>query len=187
MDELFARLISNKLDKGKTTPYMLRAFEPKPIRQRSFLFVIKYYTVVDEDLTSASWQQHDIRQSEEESADHIDISECSSIVALSLEGEAVDQVPRRASKSNRVTTGSVYDTFAPFHVVNIQCCPDLIRSDRDMAENPCYSGPQAFLECLAAEYRTAGQRLWRLNERIGGLVIPPVRRTACGWPRSWLD
>ncbi|KAF3763635.1 hypothetical protein M406DRAFT_323229 [Cryphonectria parasitica EP155] len=69
--------------------------------------------------------------------------------------------------------GSVFDTFSPFHVLSIRCFPDRIDSDRDLAGTPCHSGPQAFLECLVAEYKTAGQRLWRLNEQITGLVIPP--------------
>lgn len=193
-------LISRKLNKGKTTPYMLRAFESNPIHQRTFFFVFKYYTVVDDGFEPSAWQHHgrvqtttdedallqqlaaadkdeDEKDGSSDDGDNsgdIHISECSSVVALSLEGEVVDQVSRRASKSNRVKMGSVFETFAPFHVLSIQCFPDGIVSDRVLAETPVYSGPQAFLECLAMEYRTAVQRLWKLNERISDLVIPPV-------------
>ncbi|PSR92346.1 cora-like Mg2+ transporter protein-domain-containing protein, partial [Coniella lustricola] len=172
MDEIFSHLISKKLNKGKTTPYVMRAFEPKAIHQRTFFFVFKYYTVVDDGFTPSAWQRHGSVQTASDE-DAINISECSSIVALSLEGDVVDQVSRRASKSNRVKMGSVFETFAPFHILSIQCFPDGIASDRVLAETTLHSGPQAFLECLAMEYRTAVQRLWKLNERIASLVIPP--------------
>ncbi|ROW02459.1 hypothetical protein VMCG_06145 [Cytospora schulzeri] len=88
MDELFHHLVSPH---GKTTAHMHRATEPKSIHQRSFYFVFKYYTVVGEGLTPAPWQQYDHRPPDTKSPDHIDITECSSILALSLEGDPVKE------------------------------------------------------------------------------------------------
>lgn len=186
MDEVFSHLISNKVNKGKTTAYMLRAFEADQIRQRSCLFVFKYYTVIGEGLNPAPWQRHDGKDPDhEQSADHVNISECSSIVALSLGQEPTGRVPKRrsqpAGKGARMG-GAIYDPFAPFHVLNIQWSPDAIDPENGLMERRCYSGPHAFLECLAREYKAAVQRLSHLCERIEELVIPTVRSLGIGYP-----
>lgn len=175
MNELLSHIVSNKVNKGKTTPCMLRAFEPEQIHQRTFFFVFKYYTIVDEGLAPAPWQCHDSGQEDRESTGHIDISECSSVVALSLEAAApIGQVPLRRGHGKGTKMGAVYDTFAPFHILNIRLFPDNVHSEHDFGQNPCYNGPHAFLECLTVEYRAAIQRLSQLGERIEEMVIPSV-------------
>lgn len=175
MDELFTHLVSSKAKKRRTTSSMgLRAFEPEDIHQRSFFFVLKYYTLVDEDLSPTSWQRHDSAEIDQATADHVDISECSSIVALSLGGAAVGKVPPRRGQGKGTKMGILYDTFAPFHVLNIRCFPDHVRSEPGFVEHPCYSGPHAFLECLASEYQAAVLRLSLLTEKIDDMVIPSV-------------
>ncbi|KUI56309.1 hypothetical protein VP1G_03748 [Cytospora mali] len=173
MDELFSHLVSPH---GKTTAYMHRAAEPNRIHQRSFFFVFKYYTVVGEGLTPAPWQQYDHRPPDTKSPDHIDITECSSILALSLEGDPVKEVPLRRRRRKGVTSGVLYDTFAPFHLLNIQCFPDHIHSENDSIRKPCYyNGPYVFLNRLVAEYRDATKRYLQLNDRIRKLITPPYQ------------
>lgn len=176
MDELFTHLVSNKAKKRGTTLSMgLRAFEPEQIHQRTFFFVFKYYTLVGEDLAPNAWQCHDSTEVDQATADHVNISECSSIVALSLGGAAVSQVPPRRGQRRGAKMGILYDTFAPFHVLNIQCFPDHVRSEPGFVEQPCYSGPHAFLQCLASEYKAAVLRLSNLTEKIEDMVIPSVK------------
>lgn len=173
MDELFRHLISPP---GKTTAHVLnRAVEPNPTHQRSFFFVFKYYTVVGEGLMPAPWQQYDHRPPDAKSPDHIDITECSSILALSLGGEPVRAVPLRRGRRKGSTVGVLYDTFAPFQLLNIQCFPDHIHSENESVRKPrYYSGPYVFLNRLVAEYRDATKRYLQLNDRIRKLITPPV-------------
>lgn len=176
MDELYSHLVSPMGNKGKTKAYMNRAFETDQIHQRSFFFVFKYYTEIGEGLTPAPWQQCDHRPLDKRGPDHINITECSSILALSLQGDPVKQVKLRSRRRKGVQQGLIYDTFAPYHLLSIQSFPDDIHSLRSEDDKkPLYSGPHAFLDCLAAEYRDATKRYLQLNERISKLITPPVR------------
>ena len=94
---------------------MNRAFEAKPLHQRTFFFVFKYHTALGDGLTPAPWQAHDSRPADHRSPDHIDITECSSILALSLDGDPVKNVYHRPRRK-RVQQGKLYDTFAPWYV-----------------------------------------------------------------------
>jgi hypothetical protein len=176
MDELYRHLITAEGNKGKTRAYVDRAFEPTETRRRTFFFVFKYYTVVGEGLKSAPWQQFDYRPPDKRSIDHIDITECSSILALSLEGEPVEKVTRTNRRQRkRAEEGFVYHSFAPWHLLSIQCFPDNAHSLRseDLTKQ-FVSGPFAFLDTLAAEYRDAVKRYATLNEMITKLITPPV-------------
>lgn len=132
MDELYQHLVSTNGNKGKTRvcapraleewwlivaaqAFMNRAFEAKPLQQRTFFFVFKYHTVLGDGLTPATWQAHDSRPVDHRSPDHIDISECSSILALSLDGDPVKKVNHRVRRRG-VQQGKLYDTFAPWYV-----------------------------------------------------------------------
>ncbi|KKY30976.1 putative gtpase-activator protein for ras-like gtpase containing protein [Diaporthe ampelina] len=139
----------------------------------TFFIVFKYYTVVGEGLTPAPWQQYDHRPADKKAPDHINITECSSILALALEGEPVSKVPlRRGRRSSKL--GAVYDTFAPYHLLNIQCFPDHIHAENESIRKPCYyNGPYVFLNRLVAEYKDATKRYLRLNDRIEKLITPP--------------
>lgn len=176
MDELFRHLITPDGNKGKTRAYVDRAFEPTEIRRRTFFFVFKYFTVVGEGLKSAPWQKFDYRPPDKRSIDHIDITECSSILALSLEGEPIEKVTRNNRRQRKkAEEGYVYHPFAPWHLLSIQCFPDNAHSLRseDLGKQ-FVSGPYAFLDTLAAEYRDAVKRYATLNEMITKLITPPV-------------
>ncbi|KAK4111581.1 hypothetical protein N656DRAFT_141307 [Canariomyces notabilis] len=172
MDELFQHLVSTTGNKGKTKAYMDRAFETADLRQRSFFFVFKYYTVVGEGLTPAPWQAFDHRPPDRKSPDHIDITECSSILALSLGGDPTGTVKVKVKRKTR--SGLIYDTFAPWHLLNIQCFPDDQHSTRsDDSKKHFFNGPYAFLDALCIEYRDAVKRYTYLNEMITKLITPP--------------
>ncbi|KAL2278029.1 hypothetical protein FJTKL_14990 [Diaporthe vaccinii] len=174
MDELFSHLVSPHGNQGKTTAYMHRAAEANPIHQSTFFIVFKYYTVVGEGLTPAPWQQYDHRPADKKAPDHINITECSSILALALEGDPVGKVPLRRGRRKGSKLGAVYNTFAPYHLLNIQCFPDHIHAENESIRKPCYyNGPYVFLNRLVAEYKDATKRYLQLNDRIEKLITPP--------------
>lgn len=177
MNELFQHLVSTNGNKGKTRAYMSRAFESDPLRQRTFFFAFKYYTVVGEGFTPVSWQAYDPRPQDRKSPDHIDITECSSILALSLGMGSKPPKPVRPKVRRRGVAnkqGLLYDTFAPWHLLSIQCFPDDEHSMRsEDSEKPFFNGPYAFLDSLSVEYRDAVKRYAIINEMITKLITPP--------------
>ncbi|VBB81854.1 Putative protein of unknown function [Podospora comata] len=176
MDELLSHLVTTAGNKGKTKAYLNRSIEPTPLRQRSFFFIFKYYTIIASGHPPTPWQPFDPRPLDHRSPDHIDITECSSILALSLSGPVSSQVKVRAKRKTR--SGNLYSTFAPWHLVNIQYFPDdhhspfpTIRSDG--TQKHFLNGPHAFLDALRLEYRDAIKRYTELNESITKLITPP--------------
>jgi len=155
---------------------MNRAFETETIRQRSFFFVFKYFTILGEDLYPTPWQNYDSRPLDRRSPDHIDIVECSSVLALSLEGHSTRKVSQRVRKGGKFVAqkGYVYDAFASWHLLNIQSFPDQVHSVRDELTDPFFNGPYAFLDCLGMEYKDAVKRYTQLYESITKLITPPV-------------
>lgn len=175
VDELFSHLVSTANNKGKTRPYMLlRSIEPEPLRQRSFFFVFKYYTILGDDgHIPAPWQPFDPRPPDRKGPDHIDITECSSVLALSLGGDSIGKTEVIVKRKKK--EGVLYDTFAPWHLLNIQYCPDDNHSSRNEFKKKKFrSGPHAFLDALCVEYRDAVKRYMALNEMITKLITPPV-------------
>ncbi|KAK3689860.1 hypothetical protein B0T22DRAFT_528634 [Podospora appendiculata] len=169
MDELLYHLVDPAGgSKGNTKAYMDRAFESEPLKQRSFFFVFKYYTVVGEGLTPAPWQAFDSRPQDRRSDDHIDLAECSSILALSLGGEPTNKKVRPKARRRRAAaqTGALYDINAPWHLLSVQRHP-----------KPLYNGPYAFLDSLGVEYRDAVKRYTLLNDMITRLITPPAFNT----------
>ncbi|KAK4179373.1 hypothetical protein QBC36DRAFT_363182 [Triangularia setosa] len=176
MDELLSHLVTTAGNKGKTKAHLNRSIEPTPLRQRSFFFVFKYYTVVTPGLQPAPWQPFDPRPLDFRSPDHIDITSCSSILALSLSGPVQSQVKVRVKRKTK--PGNLYSTFAPWQLLNIQYFPDdhhspfsIVRSDD--TPKKFSNGPHAFLDALRLEYRDAIKRYTDLNESITKLITPP--------------
>lgn len=203
MTELLTHLLSDEPNRGRTHAFMNRAYEKSPsqanlyssiaappspiplpvglstsppnVRQKSFFFVFKYYTVVSPPLEPASWQRFDKRPSESRLGDHIDIAECGSILALSLGGEPC-KAPRMRSRRERTREGFVFNTFGPWQLLAIQSFPDnshTVRGD-EFKKNKYVNGPHAFLDLLISEYRDATKRNLILHERITKLITPPV-------------
>ncbi|KAK0611559.1 hypothetical protein B0T14DRAFT_571440 [Immersiella caudata] len=174
MDELLQHLVSTTDNDGQTRAFMTdRAYETNPLRQRSFFFVFKYYTVVGEGLTPAPWQAFDSRPPDKRSPDHIDITEASAVLALSLGGDPVHTFKKKVRRKG-LMEGTLYDTMAPWHLFAIQCYPDDMHSMHNGdSQKHFLSGPYAFLDSLRVEYRDAGNRYNHLNELITKLITPP--------------
>ncbi|KAM0324841.1 hypothetical protein ACHAQA_007807 [Verticillium albo-atrum] len=180
MTELLNHFTTDQDNKGKTRAYVNRAFvndnTPNNVRQRSAFFVFKYYTVVGDGLEPAAWQKYDKRPSDARSLDHIDIAECSSVLALSLAGPATRSV-KLSKRRGGPQEGRLFNPFAPWHLLSLQSFPDdehTVRSDDELPRRRFPNGPHAFLDALAAEYRDATRRNTALHERITKLITPPT-------------
>lgn len=222
MTELLHHLLSDTPNRGRTHAFMHRAYERAPsstayptspmlnpsdgiakpatsfahLRQRSFFFVFKYYTLLGQGLDPAPWQLYEQRPSDKRLDDHIDIAECGSVLALSLGGEPTKTLKMRPRRE-RAKEGFLFDTFGPWQLLSIQSFPDdehTVRGDDFQLKSFC-NGPYAFLELLIAEYRDAGKRNQILHERITKLITPPVKLSPPFLPkglvpadkRVWVD
>ncbi|UPK97972.1 hypothetical protein LCI18_008907 [Fusarium solani-melongenae] len=145
------------------------------LRQRSFFFAFKYYTVVSSKLEPAPWQRFDKRPSDKRSGDHIDIAECGAVLALSLGGESTRAPPWR-SRRERTREGVLFETFGPWHLLAIQSFPDNSHTVRgeEYQRKKYINGPSAFLDLLISEYRDARTRNQFLHERVTKLITPPT-------------
>lgn len=145
------------------------------LRQRSFFFAFKYYTVVSPGQEPAPWQRFDKRPFDKRSGDHIDIAECGAVLALSLGGESTKAPPWR-SRRERTREGVLFETFGPWHLLAIQSFPDNSHTVRgeEYQHKKYINGPSAFLDLLISEYRDARTRNQVLHERVTKLITPPV-------------
>jgi hypothetical protein len=168
MDQLF-RLLT---DKTATKAYMKGCLKSDPRQQRSFVYSFKYHCIIEDPCEPKAWQMSDGDLTS--SRDHIPISTCSSIVALSLSGKPTNTLKRRSRKAN-IIVGQIFDPFAPWRVLSIQCFPDRETTVDVHEQNRHYvNGIEAFLVTVLAEYKDAQKRLREINERIVQLVTPPV-------------
>ena len=118
------------------------------------------------------WQKADEDLSDVEG--HIPVGRCSSVVALQLASEPMAKVRNKGRRVKRVL-GDVYDPFAPWRVLSIQCYPDWKSSiDSHDSTKHYVNGPEAFLVTMRAEYRDAQKRLKEVYDRISNLVRSPV-------------
>ncbi|EEU48674.1 uncharacterized protein NECHADRAFT_75042 [Fusarium vanettenii 77-13-4] len=145
------------------------------LRQRSFFFAFKYYTVVAPRLEPAPWQRFDKRPFDKRSGDHIDIAECGAVLALSLGGESTRAPPWR-TRRERTKEGVLFETFGPWHLLAIQSFPDNSHTVRgeEYQRKKYINGPSAFLDLLISEYRDARTRNQFLHERVTKLITPPT-------------
>ncbi|CAL3971613.1 unnamed protein product [Diplocarpon coronariae] len=172
MDEIFKYLV----DEDKSTAHLLnRLFSPDQRQQRTFVFEFDYFTIVGDGVQPMPWQQSDSAEKTlKNSKEHIPISRCSSIVALSLGGLPVRKL-RNVARRAITQHGFVYDSWAPWHVLNIQCYPDHKHSiDAHDSTKHYVNGPEAFLHTLLAEFKDAQKRFEDIYIKISKLVIPPA-------------
>lgn len=169
MDEIFSHLISSDTSSAHIVD---RAFSNDHRCQRSFIFSFDYYTVIGDDCAPMPWQLRDIIPKKH--SEHIPISRCSSVVALSLSGGYVKKL-KNAARRAKTQYGYVYDPWAPWHVLNIQCYPDHKHSmDSHDSTKHYVNGPEAFLTTLLAEFKDAQKRFEELYTKISKLVTPPA-------------
>ncbi|KAI9653280.1 MAG: hypothetical protein M1831_006115 [Alyxoria varia] len=166
VDELFDLLV----DDNPILTHPHRAFDDDNRHARSFVVTMEYFTIVDKGCKPMSWQMADRTDTNSESL--VPISRCSSVIALSLEGERMGRVRNRDRKIDK-RYGDIYDPFSPWRVLNIQAYPDL-RSSIDAHDSTKHyvNGPEAFLVTLRAEYRDVRKRLSDVHKRISALIEP---------------
>jgi len=118
------------------------------------------------------WQMAD-RQGERKKH-HIAITRCSSVVALVLGGEPINNF-RNRSRRQATEYGYADDPYASWHLANIQCYPDWKASIdiHDPSKN-YVNGVEAFLVTLLGEFRDAQTRFEEIYRRITKLVTPPL-------------
>jgi hypothetical protein len=168
MDELFRHLVEFEASSAN----MFRPYDEDDRKQRSFVFNFEYYTIIGDDCKPMAWQLADKQTKSSES--HIPLSRCSSVVALSLFGAPIRKV-RNPARRAKTKHGFVYDPWAPWQVLNIQCYPDW-RATVDAHDSTKHyvNGPEAFLATLLTEYRDAQKRFTEIYQRITKLITPPL-------------
>lgn len=170
MDSIYRILIDDHTpSKALTKGYLKKDHR----RQRSVVFLFKYHTIVGEGRAPLHWQNHD--EELDSTEDHIPLTTCSSVVGLSLAGSPTYTL-RRNSRKNKSVLGNVYDPFAPWHVLSIQCFPDWNSSVDTHEHNHHYcNGGDAFLSTLLSEYKDAVKRFKVVHKEIQLLATPPNR------------
>ncbi|RDW67859.1 hypothetical protein BP6252_09255 [Coleophoma cylindrospora] len=175
MDEIFSHLVHDS-DRGASSAHMgsTRAFHDDHRRQRTFIFNFEYFTILGPGCEAMPWQVSDKAKATSSPA-HIPISRCSSVVALSLSGAPVRKLKNVSRRKRTTVNGYLYDTWAPWHVLNIQCYPDLKHSMNVHDSSKHYvNGPEAFLYTLLGEFRDCQKRFDEIYEKITKLVTPPA-------------
>lgn len=169
MDEMCSFLVDDD-------PALIRtpqAFSDKDTHKRSFAITFEYFTLIGEGCQPMSWQKSDLVGGEINRT-HIPISRCSSVVALSLEGPPMGHVKNKKRRAQK-RYGDVFDPFAPWRILNVQCHPDMRASlDAHDSTKHYVNGPEAFLVTLCAEYKDAVKRLTAIHKAVTDLVKPPV-------------
>ena len=169
MDELFRRLWES--DGSSASAY--RAFEADPRRQRSVVFNLEYFTLIDPECEPMKWQMAE-GQVDRTRPDRVAITRCSSVIAVALNGPVVHK-PRNRSRQRIQDYGFVYDPFSSYQVVNVQCYPDFKATLNVHDESDRYvNGPEAFMHCLLAELGDAEKRMNDVCTRIAARVTPPL-------------
>jgi hypothetical protein len=141
--------------------------------QRTFLFCLKYFTILDERCDPQTWQQSNSRKQNVNKDSKTDpplkLSSCSSVLVLSLSGP-----PNQTSEKGKDSvkrTKHVCDFLSPWQVLNIQCYPD---RHSTFVFNPTnlFSGPETFLVTLLAEFHDARVRFGEISARVTKIAVP---------------
>jgi hypothetical protein len=178
MDTIFSELVSE----APSAATMDGCFDSDPRRQRSFTFTLKYYTVVGAGRTPMPWQRADSKEKLTSRApDHIPLSSCCSVFALSLSGVPVSSVnsglPSRRTRSAASGMCHIFDPFSPWLVLSMHFCPDwhtTISQPGSHIDERYVNGPEAFLSNLLLGFQNCADRLDGFSKLIEKLVIPPV-------------
>ncbi|KAL8698011.1 MAG: hypothetical protein Q9201_006802 [Fulgogasparrea decipioides] len=173
MDDLFRKVS----DDSPTHAYMNGSLSSEPIRQRTFVFVAKYTTIVGDGRQPMNWQRTDTSDIDEAEdlrlSRDLRLSKCASVVALSLSGYPTATLIDKSRRSGNLR-GATFDPMAPWRVLSLQCFPDWkISTDTFEKKKRYVNGPEAFLVAVIGEYQDAAKRFQELNGRISIFVRPP--------------
>ena len=167
VDEMFQFLV----DDAPLLSHPHRPFSEDVRHRRSFVWTMEYFTIIDKGCQPMIWQYYE--RSGDSAEAHVPIGRCSAVVGLSLTGDPIGKIKNRDRRATR-KIGDVYDPFAPYHVLNIQCYPD-VKSTLDAHTSSKYyvNGPEAYLVTLRSEIRDCRRRLKEVYKNICSLVEPP--------------
>lgn len=169
MDSIYRILIDDDTPSSGMTQGFL---ERDDRRKRSFVFVFKYHTITGKGRNPLHWQEHDL---ELKHTSEGSLATCSSVVALCLAGPPIHTI-RRNTRRRKSILGHVYNPFAPWHVLTLQCFPDWNASiDTHDQDHTYLNGPDTFLSSLLAEYGDAVKRFKAIQKYIQKRVVPPKR------------
>ena len=168
MDEVFRMLVNSNYTVGN----MHRIFDDDLRRRRSFVFSFGYFTLLGKDCQPMEWQMSGIDPGSRDTGG-VSIATCNSVVALALalEGPAIRKIksPKSLRSADNLGNGYglVYDTFGPWHVLNLQCYPDYKASlDIHDSTKRYTSGPEAFMN--------AYRRFMDISKRTTHALTPPL-------------
>lgn len=154
MDEIYKALMTADASKADVH----RGFDLDPRRQCSKIFTLQYFTIIGDDCVPMEWQM--ASRTLDKNPKHIRITRCNSVVALAFAGKPIRKVrnpARRAVGQNAY--GNIYDPWSSWHLLNLQCYPDL-KSSTDVHDTSKHyvNGPEAFMVTLLGEFRDAQRR-----------------------------
>lgn len=170
MNEIFRLLYEATSTKAQAG----RPWEDDERRHRSFVFTFSYLTLIGKDCEPKHWQL--CAPSADRLPDSIDLTRCSSVIALRLHGREITRAknPARADRLQK-HDGPVFDPFSPWQILQLQCFPDWQSSlDVHHAEKRYTNGPVAFLETLLGECVDASRRFERIYTSISQRARPPI-------------
>ncbi|ETS86727.1 hypothetical protein PFICI_00555 [Pestalotiopsis fici W106-1] len=168
VDELFKHLVQSEASSAS----LHRVYNADERRRRTFVFNFEYFTLLGDDCQPMAWQLAD--RQEERAAHHIAITRCSSVIALHLGGKPIKRIKNRSRRSNG-NQGFVYDPFAAWQVLNIQCYPDWQCSlDVHDSTKHYVNGVEAFMVTILGEFKDAQRRFEGIYHKISRLITPPL-------------
>lgn len=160
---------------------MSRPYASDSRQQRTLIFSFKYFTIIGDDCSPEYWQRSDNWKRNEsrkiDTKEHIPLSTCTSVLALSLSGQPI-QILRDSRKRRN---GAVYSIWSPWQVLNIRCYPDH-HSTFEFEPQEFATGPEAFLARLLAEFRDAQRRFDDIHAKIQKLIYPTNVGFSCCSP-----
>lgn len=168
VDELFKHLVQSE----GSSASLHRVYDADERRRRSFVFNFEYFTLLGDECQPMAWQLAD--RQEERAEHHIAITRCSSVIALHLGGKPIKRIRNRSRRASG-NYGFIYDPFAAWQVLNIQCYPDWQCSlDVHDSTKHYVNGVEAFMVTILGEFQDAQRRFEGIYHKITRLITPPL-------------
>lgn len=95
LEELFDHLVSADLSSAQ----VLRAYDSDERRRRSFVFNFEYFTLIGRDCEPMKWQL--CAGQEDRKPGYIQITRCSSVIALALGGPPIKEVKKQSRQHRK--------------------------------------------------------------------------------------
>ncbi|KAK4450253.1 hypothetical protein QBC34DRAFT_437509 [Podospora aff. communis PSN243] len=166
MNELFGQLPPAAKDQGRSKALVNRFFEREPLCKRSFLIALRYYAILDDGKSSATWHENELWKQDDVA--QVSLAQCTSILALALED--TESKSPRAKQGSGSKTCKMQDVNVPWHLLGIHYYPDRKSSPRNIESKQFFNGPHALMWAMAKEYRDAVARYKDIYNTIETMV-----------------